>query len=75
MSYLTTQGLDLRRWMGELSMLGTRMDPILKASWGWDYVFWSAAGLLFATLLAALFPALKAARLNPVEALSAPVEG
>jgi ABC-type lipoprotein release transport system permease subunit len=75
MSYLTTQGLDLRRWMGELSMLGTRMDPILKASWGWDYVFWSALGLLLATLLAALFPAVKAARLNPVQALSAPAEG
>lgn len=75
MSYLTTQGLDLSRWMGELSMLGTRMDPVLKASWGWDYVLWSALGLLSATLLAALFPAVKAARLNPVEALSAPVEG
>lgn len=75
MSYLTTQGLDLSRWMGELSMLGTRMDPVLKASWGWDYVLWSALGLLVATLLAALFPAVKAVRLNPVEALSAPVEG
>jgi len=75
MSYLTTQGLDLSRWMGELSMLGTRMDPVLKASWSWDYVIWSALGLLLATLLAALFPAVKAARLNPVQALSAPVEG
>ncbi|MCH8015144.1 MAG: ABC transporter permease [Acidobacteria bacterium] len=75
MSYLTTQGLDLSRWMGELSMLGTRIDPVLKASWGWDYVLWSALGLLSATLLAALFPAVKAARLNPVQALSAPVEG
>ena len=75
MSYLTTQGLDLSRWMGELSMLGTRMDPVLKASWGWDYVLWSALGLLLATLLAAFFPAVKAARLNPVQALSAPVEG
>ena len=75
MSYLTTQGLDLSRWMGELSMLGTRMDPVLKASWGWDYVIWAALGLLLATLLAALFPAVKAARLNPVQALSAPVEG
>ena len=75
MSYLSTQGLDLSRWMGELSMLETRMDPVLKASWGWDYVLWSALGLLLAVLLAALFPAVKAARLNPVQALSAPVEG
>ena len=75
MSYLTTQGLDLTRWTGELSMLGTRMDPVLRAVWGWDYVVWSAVGLMASTLLAALFPAVKAARLDPVEALGAPVEG
>jgi ABC-type antimicrobial peptide transport system permease subunit len=75
MSYLTTQGLDLTRWTGELSMLGTRMDPVLKAVWGWDYVLWSAMGLLASALLAAFFPALRAARLDPVEALAAPVEG
>lgn len=75
MSYLTTQGLDLTRWTGELSMLGTRMDPVLKAVWGWDYVLWSAVGLLASALLAAFFPALRAARLDPVEALAAPVEG
>ncbi|MEE8348574.1 MAG: FtsX-like permease family protein [Acidobacteriota bacterium] len=75
MSYLTSQGLDLTRWMGELSMLGTRMDPVLKAVWGWDYVLWSAMGLLISTLLAAFFPAVRAARLDPVKALAAPVEG
>ncbi|MCZ6877982.1 MAG: ABC transporter permease [Acidobacteria bacterium] len=75
MSYLSSQGLDLSRWMGELSMLGSRMDPVLKATWGWDYVLWSALGLLLATVMAAFLPALKAARLNPVQALAAPVEG
>jgi len=75
MSYLSSQGLDLSRWMGELSMLGTRMDPVLKATWGWDYVLWSALGLLLATIVAAFLPALKATRLNPVQALAAPVEG
>ena len=75
MSYLSSQGLDLSRWMGELSMLGSRMDPVLKATWEWDYVLWSALGLLLATVMAAFLPALKAARLNPVQALAAPVEG
>jgi ABC-type lipoprotein release transport system permease subunit len=38
-------------------------------------VLWSAAGLLGSTLAAALFPALRAAWLDPIEALGAPVEG
>ncbi|MEE2821896.1 MAG: FtsX-like permease family protein [Acidobacteriota bacterium] len=75
MSHLTTEGLNLTRWMGEFAMLGSRMDPILKAVWGWDYVVWSAVGLLTSTVLAALFPAMHATRLDPVEALAAPVEG
>jgi ABC-type lipoprotein release transport system permease subunit len=75
MSYLTLHGWDLSRWVGEVSMLGTRMDPVLKGAWAWDQVFWAAAGLTAATLLAAFMPARRVAWMQPVTALTAPTEG
>ncbi len=74
MQPLETHGLDLSRWTGELSMLNTRMDPVLHFKWVWEDVLWSALSLLLANLLAALIPALRATRMDPVEALAAPVE-
>ncbi len=74
MSYLTTHGWDLSQWVGEMSMLNTRMDPVIRGSWQWDQVLWAAAGLTIATLLAAVFPARRVAWKKPVEALSAPTE-
>ena len=55
-------------------MLNTRMDPVLRFKWVWQDVLWSAVSLLLASLLAALIPALRATRMDPVEALAAPVE-
>ncbi len=75
MSYLTTHGWDLSQWVGEVSMLGTRMDPILKGAWSWGQVGWAAAGLIAATLLAAFLPARRVAWMQPVAALAAPTEG
>ena len=74
MQPLGTHGLDLSRWTGELSMLNTRMDPVLHFKWVWGNVLWSAVSLLLANLLASLIPALRATRMDPVEALAAPVE-
>lgn len=74
MSYLTHNGIDLSRWTGELSMLNTRMDPQLRFAWKWDHLTMSAAGLALAALAAAGFPAAKAARLNPIQAMSARTE-
>ncbi len=72
MSYLSIHGWDLSRWTGELSMLNSRIDPVLRAVWDWKLVFFSALGLAIAFLVATLFPAWRAARLSPVKALAGP---
>lgn len=74
MNYLTTHGLDLTRWTAEISMLGSRMNPVMKAVWVWDQFLREALGLMAAVLLATLFPAQRAARMEVVRALRAPVE-
>ncbi|MEE8586194.1 MAG: FtsX-like permease family protein [Acidobacteriota bacterium] len=68
MQPLTTQGLDLSRWTGELSIINTRLDPVIRFEWASKEVIWSAVGLLIAILLAGGLPARKAARMNPVQA-------
>jgi len=73
--YLSTVGLDLTRWMGEITIVNSRVDPVLRAEWMWGEIVWAAAGLMVAVLLATIIPAVRAARLDPVEALQAPTEG
>ncbi len=73
MRYLSLYGLDLTRWTGQMTMLQTRVDPILKAAWNWDAVIGTAISLCIATVIAAYLPARKAVRVDPVEALRAPV--
>ena len=75
MSHMTTRGWDLSGWVGEMAMLGTRMDPVLKGAWAWDQVALAASGLILAALLAAVVPARRVAWMQPVAALSAPTEG
>jgi len=73
MRYLSLYGLDLSRWMGQLSMLQTRVEPILKAVWNWEAVVAAAISLWVATVAAAYLPARKAVKVDAVEALRAPV--
>lgn len=75
MQPLMAHGLDLSRWTGELSMMSTRMDPVIRFEWASKLVVESAVGLLIATLLAAGIPARRAARMNPVRALHFRGEG
>ena len=68
---LTSQGIDLSKWIGEMSIMNARMDPVIIFEWPWKAFLWSAIGLTGASLLASALPARRAARMNPVEALGA----
>ena len=50
-------------------MLETRMDPVIPVAWSWEAVWLPAVGLLLATVVASLLPALRAAFVNPVLAM------
>ena len=67
--HFSSTGLDLRSWMGEISLLETRMDPVIPVAWSWVAVWLPAVGLLLATVVASLLPALRAAFVNPVLAM------
>lgn len=73
--YFAEQGIDLSRWMGGVSLVGSRMDPVLKAAWIWDQFLSAAVGLAIAVFLATLIPAIRASRMNPVEAMGDPGDG
>ena len=73
MAYLTTRGLDLARLTGELAMFESRLDPVVKGAWDWQTIPWAALSLAVATVVAAYWPSRRATRVDPVEALQAPV--
>ena len=73
MQYLMTRGMNLEWWTGEVAMVETRLDPIIKAAWDWQIIPWAAASLAVAAVAAAYWPARRATRVDPVEALRAPV--
>jgi putative ABC transport system permease protein len=67
--YVQVRGIDLTRWTQGISMANAFMEPIMYARLQWGDVLKSCALILAITLLAGLYPALKASRLSPVDAL------
>jgi ABC-type lipoprotein release transport system permease subunit len=67
--YLQAHGLDLRRVMGELSIVGVTVDPIWYGRQDFAAYGRTALGLTLAALFSALYPAVRASRFRPVEAL------
>ena len=75
MQPLSTHGIDLSRWMSELTMMNTRLDPVMRFGWDGKHVIWSVIGMVIAALLASLIPARKISRMDPVLALNGVGEG
>lgn len=68
--YLQSVGIDLRDFMqGNLEFGGVVFDPIMRAAWDYSYMLQMAGFMLLLSLVAAIYPALKAGRIVPAEAL------
>jgi ABC-type lipoprotein release transport system permease subunit len=74
MGYFVEYGWDLSRWTRGLTIAGVLVDPVLRGAWTWAATAETALALAGITVLAALAPAWRTARMRPVDALSAPVE-
>ncbi len=61
---------DLSNLWGDFTMAGAVVRPVLRADYSLDGSLWSAAGLLITSILAAFYPAIRAVRIPPADALS-----
>lgn len=62
--------LDLTRFVGDMTMSGALVRPVFRADPSWSPALISAAALLVTSILAALYPAWRAARVPPADALA-----
>ena len=68
--YLVEVCIDLQNFIPEtLEFGGVVFDPVLRAAWDLAWMGWIALFIVGLTLLAALYPAIKAGRIMPVEAM------
>ncbi|PLX86840.1 MAG: ABC transporter permease, partial [Desulfuromonas sp.] len=68
--YLVSVGIDLQKLVPEtLEFGGVVFDPIIRASWNPGRMLGISFFVISLTLLAALYPAIKAGRITPVEGM------
>ena len=61
---------DLSNLWGDFTMAGAVVRPVLRADYGLEGSVWSAVGLLVTSIVAAFYPAIRAVRIPPADALS-----
>ncbi len=68
--WFSAHGLDFSAMMGgDMSIMGTFMDPVIYTELSQDRVIQLTLIVFLATLASGIYPAIKAARVTPVEAL------
>lgn len=69
--WFSTHGIDIASLMGSGStaMMGSFMDPVIHTELSWDRVVQLTLIIFGATLGSGIYPAIKAARVTPVQAL------
>lgn len=65
---IAIRGFDLSRWSGAMELFAT-LNPVVYPETDPMNVFRSSLLVLITTIVASIYPAVKAARLNPVEAI------
>ncbi|MDX8401015.1 MAG: FtsX-like permease family protein, partial [Mariprofundaceae bacterium] len=66
-AHFHTAGIDMGQWMSTVSRF--YIDPVIRTEINADHLTDTLLAVLGASLLAGLWPALRAARLEPVEAI------
>ena len=69
--WFSHNGIDFTAMMGDSGnvMMGTVMDPIIYTELSWDRITQLTTIIFTVTLASGIYPAIKAARVTPVEAL------
>ncbi len=67
--WLHASPLDLTRFVGDMTMSGALVRPVFRAEPTWSAPITAAIGLLVTSLLATLYPAWRATRVPPADAL------
>lgn len=68
--WFATKGLDLSGLMASgAEVMGTVMEPVIYADLSWARVLQLTAIVMLATLASGLYPAIKAARVSPLQAM------
>jgi len=70
LSYLTSNGLDLSAWVMDMSFAGSHIDPVMQVVWTWNDYLSAALSLGVVVIISTILPALRAARMKPVDALA-----
>jgi len=68
-AWLVEVGLDYSATQGDIVFEGVAMAPVIRGSWSADAFWIPVVMLLCVTVVASAVPAVRAARLNPVDAL------
>ena len=68
--WFSSHGIDFSALMTEgTAIMGTFIDPVVYTELSWQRVFQLTTVIFIATLASGIYPAIKAARITPVEAL------
>jgi ABC-type lipoprotein release transport system permease subunit len=65
---MAINGVDLSKWAGAMELMAT-LNPVVYPETHMGSVLWSSAAIFITAILVSVYPAVKASRFNPVDAI------